>query len=143
MLKLTIKKDGATKKMESVINSHIEITPNICGGKPRIKGHTIKVQDIVIWHERMGLSPDEIIYYYPIITLSDVYAALTYYQDHREEIRQQIEEGETSPQQLQENKSLSLVKTIKKRLPLFGSDKDIISISDDFDEPLSDFNDYQ
>lgn len=33
--------------MKSVINFHIEITPNICGGKPRIKGHRIKVQDII------------------------------------------------------------------------------------------------
>jgi hypothetical protein len=29
-----------------------------------------------------------------------------------------------------------------KRSPLFGSDKDVISISDDFDEPLEDFKDY-
>ncbi len=29
-----------------------------------------------------------------------------------------------------------------KRSPLFGSDKNIISISDDFDEPLEDFKDY-
>ena len=34
------------------------------------------------------------------------------------------------------------IKTEKKRPPLFGSDKDIISISDDFDEPLEDFKDY-
>lgn len=47
--------------MESVISEHIEITPDVCGGKPRIAGHRIKVQDIVIWHERMGLSPDELL----------------------------------------------------------------------------------
>lgn len=41
--------------MESIISKHIEITPGICGGKPRIVGHRIKVQDIVIWHERMGV----------------------------------------------------------------------------------------
>lgn len=29
-----------------------------------------------------------------------------------------------------------------KRSPLFGSDKNIISISDNFDEPLEDFQDY-
>jgi prevent-host-death family protein len=29
-----------------------------------------------------------------------------------------------------------------KRSPLFGSDKDVISITDDFDEPLEDFKDY-
>ena len=34
------------------------------------------------------------------------------------------------------------IKKDKKRPSLFGSDKDIISISDDFDEPLEDFRDY-
>ncbi|MEH2260199.1 DUF433 domain-containing protein [Nostoc sp.] len=48
-----------------VISEHIEITPN--GSKLRIAGHRIRVQDIVIWHEQMGLSPDEIVYHYPSI----------------------------------------------------------------------------
>ncbi|MEO3706895.1 DUF433 domain-containing protein [Trichormus azollae] len=39
----------------NIIKEHIEITPGICGGKPRIAGHRIRVQDIVIWHEQMGL----------------------------------------------------------------------------------------
>ena len=37
---------------------------------------------------------------------------------------------------------LSAVKSSKKRPSLFGSDRDIIAISDDFDEPLDDFQDY-
>lgn len=45
-----------------VLTQHIEVTPDVCGGKPRIAGHRIKVRDIVIWHERMGMSPDEIVY---------------------------------------------------------------------------------
>ncbi|BAG03302.1 DUF433 domain-containing protein [Microcystis aeruginosa LEGE 11464] len=94
-----------------VISQHIEITSGICGGKPRIAGHRIKVQDIVIWHERMGMSPDEIIYHHPTITLADVYAALTYYHDNREEIRRQIEAGETFAKQLQGNKP-SLIEKI-------------------------------
>ncbi|MBO1350769.1 MAG: DUF433 domain-containing protein [Hormoscilla sp. GUM202] len=80
--------------MESVIKEHIEITPGVCGGKPRIAEHRIRVQDIVIWHERIGACPDEIVYHYPSITLADVYAALTYYHDHMDEIRQQIREEE-------------------------------------------------
>ena len=36
-------------------------TPGICGGRPRIDGHRITVEDIAIWHERMGMSPDEIV----------------------------------------------------------------------------------
>ena len=96
----------------SVISQHREITEDICGGKPRIAGHRIKVQDIVIWHERMGMSPDEIIYHHPTITLADVYAALAYYHDRRAEIRQQIEEGEAFGQQLQGNKPSLIQKII-------------------------------
>ncbi|MBF2009376.1 MULTISPECIES: DUF433 domain-containing protein [Chlorogloeopsis] len=87
--------------MESVISEHIEITPGVCSGKPRIAGHRIRVQDIVIWHERLGFSPDEIVSQYPSITLADVYAALAYYHDHLEEIRQQILEDEEFAKQLQ------------------------------------------
>ncbi|WP_017296191.1 DUF433 domain-containing protein [Geminocystis herdmanii] len=97
----------------SVTSKHVEITPGICGGKPRIVGHRIKVQDIVIWHERMGMSPDEIIYHHPSITLADVYGALSYYHDHREEIRQQIEETEAFAEKLQGDK-LSLIDKILK-----------------------------
>ena len=87
--------------MKSVISEHIEITPGVCGGKPRIAGHRIRVQDIVIWHQDLGMSPDEIIYHYPSITLANVYAALAYYYDNLEEIRQQIRESEKFAQDLQ------------------------------------------
>ena len=70
-----------------VIKLHIEITPGVCGGKPRIAGHRIRVQDIVIMHDRMGKDPYEIVNDYPSITLADVYAALVYYMDNMEEIR--------------------------------------------------------
>ena len=56
-------------------NQHIEITPGVCGGKPRVAGHRITVANIVIWHERLGKSADEIATEYDL-TLADVYAAL-------------------------------------------------------------------
>ncbi len=85
----------------SVITEHIEINPDVCGGKPHIAGHRIKVQDIVIWHEKMAMSPDEIVFQYPTITLSDVYAALAYYHDHLKEIREQIQVDEAFARELQ------------------------------------------
>jgi uncharacterized protein (DUF433 family) len=99
----------------TVIAEHIEITPDVCGGKPRIVGHRIKVQDIVIWHEKMGMSPDEIVSNYSTINLSDVYAALAYYHDHLEEIRQHIDEDEKYVQELQA-KTPSLVQQKLKDL---------------------------
>lgn len=71
----------------------IVCTPGVCAGKPRIDGSRIKVQDIAIWYERLGLSPDEIINEWPELTLADVHSALAYYYSHRAEIEQQIKEG--------------------------------------------------
>ena len=79
---------------QTSVTQHIEITPGVCGGKPRIAGHRIRVQDIAIWHEMMGMSADEIIYHHPSITLADVYAALSYYYDNLESIRQDIRESD-------------------------------------------------
>jgi uncharacterized protein (DUF433 family) len=69
-------------------------TPGVCGGRPRIDGHRISVEDVAVWHERMGMSPDEIVSGHPSITLSDVHAALAYYYDHRERIDSAILEGQ-------------------------------------------------
>ncbi|MEB3310470.1 MAG: DUF433 domain-containing protein [Snowella sp.] len=87
--------------MTATIINHIEITEGICGGKPRIAGHRIRVEDIVIWHEKLGLSPDEIVSQYPSISLADVYAALSYYHDHFDEIRKQMDDDEAFARQKQ------------------------------------------
>jgi uncharacterized protein (DUF433 family) len=66
------------------LDEHVEVTPDTAGGRPRIRGRRIAVQDTAIWHERLGKSADEIAADYDL-TLA-VYAALAYYFDHREEI---------------------------------------------------------
>ncbi len=82
------------------LDSHIERTPGVVGGKPRIAGRRITVQDIAVWHERLGVSADEIATDYEV-TLSDVYAALAYYYSHREEIDASIREGEAFAEAMQ------------------------------------------
>jgi uncharacterized protein (DUF433 family) len=72
---------------------HIEMTPGVSGGKPRIAGHGISVQNVVIWHERLGLNADEIATEYGL-SLADVYAALAYYYDHRDAIDRAIQADE-------------------------------------------------
>ena len=72
---------------------HIEVTPGVCGGRPRIAGHRIRVQDIVLWTEQRQ-APDQIVADFPQLSLADVYAALAYYHDHREEIDRQIREDD-------------------------------------------------
>jgi len=86
------------------LDQHIEITPNIAGGRPRIAGHRITVQNIVIWHEWMGRAVDEIATEYEL-SISDVYAALAYYHDHREEIDKSIKDDD------------EFVETLRKQTP--------------------------
>jgi len=76
--------------MISVSTEHITKTPGVCGGNSCIAGTRVRVMDIVIWHERTGWSADEIVSQIPTVTLSDVYAALAYYFDHRQEVEEDI-----------------------------------------------------
>ena len=101
-----------------VIKSHIEITPGVCGGKPRIAGHRIRVQDIVIMHDRMGKGPYEIVNDYPSITLADIYAALVYYMDNIEEIRRDIAEAEILEDEMRAKTPSLLMKrlSVKKNI---------------------------
>ena len=97
-----------------VLDRHIEVTPGICGGKPRISGHRITVQNVALWHERMGMSADQIASEHGL-TLGDVYAALAYYFDHREEIERQIEEEEAFVQELRRATPSPLARKLRAR----------------------------
>ena len=60
--------------------------------EPIIQGTRIAVRDVVEnW--KMGLSPEEIPSIYPHLTLSQVFEALAFYQDHKEEIEAFIEKN--------------------------------------------------
>jgi len=72
----------------------IVATPGTCGGKPRIDGTRIRVQDIYQWHEVTGRSIDEIISDFPHLTHAGIYAALSYYWDHREAMHAMMQEEE-------------------------------------------------
>ena len=60
-------------------------------GTPRIAGTRIRVQDVFVWHELQGQSADEIVSRFPQLTMADVYAALSYYWDHRDEIQRDMQ----------------------------------------------------
>ena len=101
------------------LDQHIESTPGVAGGKPRIAGHRITVSNIAIWHERVGISADEIAAEYNL-ELADIYAALTYYFDHREEVDQDINQNECfaeSLRQLASSKINARLHGLKKDVP--------------------------
>ena len=86
--------------MPTVITDRITKNMDVCGGKACIAGRRIRVMDIVIRHEDLGLSPDEILAVYPELNLSDVHAALAYYFDNVDEIRADIRRNNEIAQQL-------------------------------------------
>jgi len=70
--------------------SRITVIPGICGGKPCIAGHRVRVSDIVIWHEHQGLTADAIVSQIPGLTLADVHAALAYYYENLDAVREEM-----------------------------------------------------
>jgi len=64
---------------------HIESKPDVLNGKPKIVGRRVSVQHVVVWHEKMGKSVDEIATEFDL-SLAEIHAALSYYFDHREKI---------------------------------------------------------
>jgi uncharacterized protein (DUF433 family) len=101
--------------MGPTVASHIECKPSVCGGKPCIAGTRIRVQDIYDWHEREGFSPDEIVTKFPQLTLADVYAALSYYWDHREAIERERREDRDLVEAMKASIPSKLVQKISAR----------------------------
>lgn len=61
------------------------------GGRPIILGSSIPVRSIAIYYLRHGMHIDDILEGFPHLRKSQVYDALSYYYDHREEIEEDIE----------------------------------------------------
>ncbi len=95
--------------MEQSLAAHIEQTPGVRGGKPRISGTRICISDVVIWTEQ-GQSPDEIVTDFPQLTLADVHAALAYYYDHREAVDHQISQAEAFAAEMRKKSPSPLLK---------------------------------
>lgn len=68
-----------------ISKEHIEISPNVRGGKPCITGTRIAVEDVATMHLKMRQSLIEIAGKY-MLPLASVYAAMAYYFDHRQDI---------------------------------------------------------
>jgi uncharacterized protein (DUF433 family) len=99
-----------------VIREHIEIVEGAGGPKARIKGHRIRVQDVVVSHEKLGLSAAEIVEEWPTISLADVYAALAYYWDNRDQIEAKMAEDDAYVEEMKRKQGSSLLEQKLKLL---------------------------
>lgn len=101
--------------MSDVIHGHIEVVEGAGGPKARISGSRIRVEDIAVWHEKLGISPDEIVLHHPTLTLADIYAALAYYWDHRDEIEREMSEGRAFVDEVRRSNTGPLEKKLGRR----------------------------
>lgn len=81
---------------------HIVSKPDLCRGQPCIAGTRIRVQDVYVWHELQGIPADEIVSRFQHLTMADVYAALSYYWDHRDELQQQMQDETNFVEQMKQ-----------------------------------------
>lgn len=58
---------------------------------PNIDGTTMKVVELVIEQQAYGWSPEELQFQHPYLGLGQIYSALAYYWDHREELDRDIQ----------------------------------------------------
>ena len=125
---------GYNSGMEPTIQRHIESVPGKCGGKPCIAGTRIRVWDIHVWHNLRGESPEQIITSYPQLGLADVYAALAYYLDHRDEIERQAAEDRDLVAQLEAEQGPTRFTRLRDQLL---RDKNLLRDKDVHDDSVS------
>jgi uncharacterized protein (DUF433 family) len=75
------------------VYSHITKDPKVCGGRACIDGTRFRVMDVVFLKQQ-GLSPEQIVEEYNHLNLAQIYAALSYYHENKEEIEASFEEDE-------------------------------------------------
>jgi uncharacterized protein (DUF433 family) len=74
---------------------HITTDPDVMSGRPCIAGTRIRVMDVVAAYEE-GVSLTDLQNYFSTrpLTLGEIHAALSYYNDHKEEIEAHFAEHE-------------------------------------------------
>ncbi len=59
--------------MDNIVESE-----DVLGGKPRISGTRITVEQIYEMHTQQGMTPDDIVTLLPTVNIDDIEAAITY-----------------------------------------------------------------
>lgn len=100
--------------MLDVIRAHIEMEADVPDPRAKIKGSRIRVQGIVIWHDKLGMDFDAILHDHPTLTHADLHAALAFYWDNREEIERQIDEDRALIEELRKSTASPLVEKLAR-----------------------------
>ncbi|HEY7544300.1 MAG TPA: DUF433 domain-containing protein [Blastocatellia bacterium] len=75
--------------MSTEIATLLVRSPDVCGGRLRIDGTRITVNQIVVLYKQ-GYSPEEIADQYPHLSFAQVYTALAHYHANKEEVESDL-----------------------------------------------------
>ena len=75
--------------MPTVLDTTLVRTPGICGGRLRIDGTRMTVNQIVTLYKQ-GQTAPQIVEHYPQRTLSEIYTVLAWYHAHEAEFDQEL-----------------------------------------------------
>jgi uncharacterized protein (DUF433 family) len=86
--------------MQTVVHAPIVLDEQ---GVAYIEGTTAKVIEIVLAKEVSGQSPEELQQEFPHLSLAQIYAALAYYHQHKEELDADIERRRQLARQMRQD----------------------------------------
>jgi len=75
-----------TTAIKEVRHPYISVSKKIRDGEPVISSTGIRVLDIAVRYEIMGMAPEDIIVAFPHLTLPQIHDALSYYYEHKYEM---------------------------------------------------------
>lgn len=74
----------------SVVETRYEHIALDAAGVSLIAGTTMKIVELVLEREAYGWSPEELHFQHPYLSLGQIYSALAFYSDHKDELDQDI-----------------------------------------------------
>ena len=77
--------------MSIALDTLLVATSDVCGGRIRIDGTRVTVNQIAICYRR-GLAAEDIVEQYPHLSLASVYAALAYYHANADEVHAALDQ---------------------------------------------------
>ena len=97
--------------MSTAISTLLVSSPDVCGGRLRIDGTRITVNQIAVLYQQ-GHNAEEIADQYPHLKMAQIYAALAYYHANQEEIEADLAAEEKEADVLAKAQNGSIEKEI-------------------------------
>lgn len=88
--------------MPTVLETSLVRTPGVCGGRLRIDGTRMTVNQIVTLHKQ-GFTAEQIVEQYPQRTLAEVFTVLAWYHANKDDFDQELAAEATTAERAQQD----------------------------------------